>query len=57
MPKVITTKTGMKAPKSGQYRPTGTRREVTLTKGVRVPPNKGHRPTFTLVDATKHKAS
>ena len=56
MPKV-TTKTGMKAPKSGQYRPAGTRREVTLTKGERVPPNKGHRPTFTLVDATKHKTS
>lgn len=56
MPKV-TTKTGKPAPKSGQYRPSGTKREVTLTKGEKVPPNKGHRPKFTLVDATKHKRS
>jgi len=53
----VNTKTGMKAPVSGQYRPSGTKREITLSKGDRVPPNKGHRPTFTLVDATKHKAS
>lgn len=54
MPKV-TIKTGTIVPKSGQYRPVGTRYEVTLTKGERVPPNKGHKPMFVLVDATKHK--
>ena len=55
MSKQLTAKTGTKAPKSGQYRPSGAKSEITLTKGKIVPPNKGHRPKFTLVDATKHK--
>ena len=50
--------TGGKAPESGQYRPSGGRHEVTLSKGDRVPPNnEGVRQKFVLVDATKHKRS
>ena len=55
MPKVIA-KTGGKTPVSGQYRPSGSRKEITLSKGGRVPPNnQGTRQVFTLVDKTKHK--
>lgn len=49
------TKTGGTAPKSGQYRPSGTKQEITLTKGERVPPYGGKAKTFVLVDKTKHK--
>ncbi len=50
-----TTKTGQKAPASGQYRPKGTKHEITLSKGDRVPPYEGDAKTFVLVDKTKHK--
>lgn len=49
------TSTGKPAPASGQYRPSGTKREITLSKGDRVPPYGGEAKTFTLVDKTKHK--
>ena len=48
-------KTGGTAPKSGQYQPSGTKREITLTKGERVPPYGGKAKAFVLVDTTKHK--
>lgn len=47
------TRTGQKAPVSGQYRPTGTRDEITLPKGHRVPPYRGDAKKFILVDKTK----
>lgn len=50
-----TTRTGAKAPRSGQYRPSGERTEITLSKGDRVPPYDGEAKRFTLVDKTKHK--
>jgi len=53
--KKVTTSTGHKAPVSGQYRPSGTRREITLTKGETAPPYAGEAKKFTLVDKTKHK--
>jgi hypothetical protein len=56
MKKVIKTKTGAKAPASGQYRPAGTKNEITLTKGEKVPPYKGEAKNFKLVDKTKHKS-
>ncbi len=34
---------------------TGTKYEITLTKGERVPPYRGKARTFTLADATKHR--
>jgi len=49
-------KTGGIAPKSGQYQVSGTKREITLTKGERVPPNGGKAQIFKLVDKTKHKS-
>lgn len=56
MSKQIIAKTGHRAPKSGQYRPSGGRREITLSKGDITPPNNfGVRQKFTLVDETKHK--
>jgi hypothetical protein len=50
----ITTKTGEKAPTSGQYRADGNKHEVTLVAGKRVPPSPVSNQ-FTLVDKTKHK--
>lgn len=50
-----TVKTGQIAPKSGQYRPTGSKTEVTLVQGKRVPPTPAGATKFTLVDPTKHK--
>lgn len=47
-------KTGQKVPVSGQYRPTGSKTEVTLVQGKRVPPTATGATTFTLVDKTKH---
>ena len=47
-------KTGQKVPVSGQYRPTGSKTEVTLVQGKRVPPTATGVTTFTLVDKTKH---
>ncbi|MFA6608289.1 MAG: hypothetical protein WCT07_00010 [Candidatus Paceibacterota bacterium] len=49
-------KTGGKAEVSGQYRVSGTKLEITLSKGDRVPPYGGDAQTFILVDKTKHKA-
>lgn len=54
--KVIKVGTGEKVQVSGQYRPSGARTEITLSRGDRVPPNnQGVRQTFLLVDKTKHK--
>lgn len=47
-------KTGQKAPVSGQYRPFGSKTEITLVEGKRVPPTSSGVTTFTLVDTTKH---
>ena len=55
VPKRVTTRIGSTAPESGQYRPTGAKTEITLSKGERVPPHAGKAKTFTLVDRTKHK--
>ena len=49
-----TVKTGQKAPVSGQYRPKGSRTEITLVAGKRVPPTSNGTTTFTLVDSTVH---
>ena len=49
------TKTGQKAPTSGQYRPVGSKTEITLVKGKTVPPTSNGATTFELVDKTKHK--
>lgn len=48
-------KTGGVTPKSGQYRVSGTKLEITLSKGDRIPPYGGEAKTFVLVDKTKHK--
>lgn len=50
-----TVKTGQKAPISGQYKPEGSKTEVTLIKGKTVPPTKNGVTKFNLVDTTKHK--
>ena len=55
MGKKVTTRTGQKAPASGQYQPAGTKQEITLSRGDRVPPYSGRAKTFILVDRTKHK--
>ena len=47
-------KTGQKVPVSGQYRPTGSKTEITLVQGKRVPPTTTGVTTFTLGDKTKH---
>ncbi len=47
-------KTGGTVPVSGQYRPSGSKTEVTFVKDNRVPPTKSGATTFTLVDKTKH---
>ncbi len=48
-------RTGGIAPISGQYRPSKTKTEITLSKGDRVPPFGGKAETFKLMDKTKHK--
>ena len=50
-----TVKTGQIAPKSGQYRASGSKTEVTLVQGKKVPPTAKGAGKFILVDATKHK--
>jgi len=52
--KHTTVKTGGTVPVSGQYRPTGSKNEVTFVKDNRVPPTQSGATTFTLVDKTKH---
>lgn len=51
----IQVSTGGSAKVSGQYRPAGSRKEITLSRGDRVPPYEGEAKRFTLVDKTKHK--
>lgn len=50
-----TVKTGQKAPVSGQYKPVGSKTEITLVEGKRVPPTPSGATKFTLVDRTVHK--
>lgn len=50
-----TVKTGQIAPVSGQYKPEGSKTEVTFVQGKRVPPTVSGATKFTLVDQTKHK--
>lgn len=50
------TKTGQKTPVSGQYKPLGTKFEITLSEGDRVPPYSKKAKTFVLVDKTKHRS-
>ena len=50
-----TLKPGETAPRSGQYKNTGTGREVTVTKGEPLPPTPKPRQNYVLVDPTKHK--
>jgi hypothetical protein len=56
MSKKTIVKTGERAPISGQYKPSGSKQEITMVKGKVVPPNiTGGKNSFTLVDKTKHK--
>ena len=48
-------RTGGIAPESGQYKPKGINREITLVKGAHVPPTPEGVTEFRLVDKTKHK--
>ncbi len=48
-------KTGEIAPVSGQYRPVGSKTEITLVEGKRIPPTSNGITKFILVDKTKHK--
>lgn len=50
----VKVKTGGVVPVSGQYRPAGSKTEVTFVEGNRVPPVSTGATTFTLVDKTKH---
>jgi len=50
-----TVKTGEIVPKSGQYKPEGSKTEVTFVQGNKVPPTPKGATKFTLVDPTKHK--
>lgn len=49
-------KPGSTAPRSGQYRNTGTRKEVTVTKGEPLPPTPKPGQRYTLVDPTNNKS-
>lgn len=49
-------KTGSIVAASGQYRPIGSKTEVTFVKGNRVPPTPSGETRFVLVDKTKHKS-
>lgn len=48
-------KTGQIVPQSGQYRPVGSKTEVTFVEGKKVPPTANGTTKFILVDSTKHK--
>lgn len=48
-------KPGQAAPKSGQYKETGSKTEITSTQGKPLPPTSKPGKTYTLVDETKHK--
>jgi len=53
-------KSGMSAPKSGQYNEVGPRggikKEVTISKGETLPPTEKPHSSFKLVDPTKNKS-
>lgn len=49
-----TVKTGQKTPVSGQYKPVGSKTEITMVQGKTVPPTPSGATKFTLVDKTKH---
>jgi hypothetical protein len=56
MLKKVVALTGHPAPRSGQYQPSGSRREITLSRGDITPPNRfGVRQKFTLVDETRRR--
>jgi len=46
---------GTLAPRSGQYRNTGTGTEVTTVRGKPLPPTPRSGQRYVLVDPTKHK--
>ena len=46
---------GTPAPRSGQYRNTGTGNEVTTVRGEPLPPTPRPGQGYVLVDPTKHK--
>jgi hypothetical protein len=48
-------KPGEKAPKSGQYKNTSTKTEVTVVKGKPLPPTPKSDQEYVMVDPTKHK--
>jgi len=50
-----TVSTGGTVPKSGQYRPQGSKTEFTFVEGNKVPPTASGATKFTLVDKTIHK--
>lgn len=47
---------GTVADKSGQYKNTSTKQEVTVVKGEPLPPTPKPGQKYDLVDATKHKS-
>ncbi|HVE45524.1 MAG TPA: hypothetical protein VNA57_02090 [Acidimicrobiales bacterium] len=47
-------KPGETAPSSGQYKNTGTGKEVTVVKGEPLPPTPRPGQSYKLVDKTKH---
>lgn len=51
-----TLKPGTLAPKSGQYKNSGTGTEVTGVKGKPLPPTPRPGQRYKLVDVTKHKS-
>ena len=53
--KMIRVKTGQICQQSGQYRPVGSKTEITLVEGKKVPPTSNGSTKFVMVDATKHK--
>ena len=46
---------GQTAPRSGQYRNTTTKTEVTVTRGEPFPPTPGRGQSYTMADPTRHK--
>ena len=55
MPRKKTYKPGEKAPTSGQFKNTKTKREVTVVRGEPFPPTPKKGQNYILVDPTKHK--
>lgn len=52
---MLKVKTGQTCPKSGQYKATGSKTEITLVEGKKVPPTNTGSTKFVMVDPTKHK--